>query len=157
MALTNKQRAFVIEYVKDFNAKQASIRAGYSEASAHVSGHHNINNPNIMKAIEEYFALNAMSANETLSRITEIARGKHKDSDINSELRALDLMAKHHNLMNHAVTVRTWQDDVLDKIKNGTIDYDTLKQVAIELGEAESLADMLFRRAGVPIIHEDES
>jgi len=153
MELTNKQRAFVIEYVIDFNAKQASIRAGYAVASAHVSGHSNINNPKIMQAIEDYFSVLSMSSNETLARITKIARGQHTDSDINSELRALDLMAKHHNLTNTTIA-RTWRDDAIDKIKDGTIDYDILKSLVLEMNEPESLADNLFKQANVPITNK---
>lgn len=36
--LTPKQAAFVREYQVDLNATQAAIRAGYAEASAHVTG-----------------------------------------------------------------------------------------------------------------------
>ena len=31
MSITNKRRAFIDEYLKDCNATQAAIRAGYSE------------------------------------------------------------------------------------------------------------------------------
>lgn len=36
--LTPKQRAFCEEYLKDHNATQAALRAGYSDKSAHVHG-----------------------------------------------------------------------------------------------------------------------
>jgi phage terminase small subunit len=38
MPLTAKQQRFVREYVKDSNASQASIRAGYSRKNANVNG-----------------------------------------------------------------------------------------------------------------------
>jgi phage terminase small subunit len=37
-SLTDKQAAFVVEYLRDFNATQAAIRAGYSEDSAGAIG-----------------------------------------------------------------------------------------------------------------------
>lgn len=52
MALTEKQKNFVEEYVKDYNATQAAIRAGYSERTASTSGYRNTNNDEILKAIE---------------------------------------------------------------------------------------------------------
>ena len=38
MSLTPKQALFVAEYIKDFNATQAAIRAGYSERTAASQG-----------------------------------------------------------------------------------------------------------------------
>ena len=51
-SLRRKQVSFVREYVKDWNATQAAIRAGYSEASAGVIGCENLLKPNIKAAIE---------------------------------------------------------------------------------------------------------
>jgi hypothetical protein len=49
---TDKQARFVQEYVKDFNATQAAIRAGYSEATAAIIGWENLQKPEIQAAIE---------------------------------------------------------------------------------------------------------
>jgi len=38
MSLTPQQRLFIAEYLKDLNATQAAIRAGYSEKGARVQG-----------------------------------------------------------------------------------------------------------------------
>jgi hypothetical protein len=53
--LTDKQRAFVSEYLKDFNATQAAIRAGYAESGARVEGHRLLTNANIRAEIERHF------------------------------------------------------------------------------------------------------
>ena len=37
-----KQRLFCIEYLKDFNATQAAIRAGYSEKAAAETAYENL-------------------------------------------------------------------------------------------------------------------
>ena len=50
--LTPKQAAFVEEYLKDLNATQAAIRAGYSEKTASSIGEENLRKPEISKAIE---------------------------------------------------------------------------------------------------------
>jgi phage terminase small subunit len=51
--LKGKQQLFVDEYLKDLNATQAAIRAGYSENSAAEAGYENLIKPHIAKAIIE--------------------------------------------------------------------------------------------------------
>lgn len=51
--LTPKQRLFVQEYLIDLNATQAAIRAGYSPASAEVTGHRLLRNAKIADLIEQ--------------------------------------------------------------------------------------------------------
>ena len=48
-----KQKQFVIEYLIDFNATQAAIRAGYSEKTARSQGQRLLTNVDIKKAIIE--------------------------------------------------------------------------------------------------------
>ena len=48
---TPKQAAFAAEYLKDFNATQAAIRAGYAEKSAGVEGHRLLKHPQIAALI----------------------------------------------------------------------------------------------------------
>ena len=49
--LTDKQRAFVAEYLVDLNATQAAIRAGYSAKTASSIGEENLRKPEIAEAI----------------------------------------------------------------------------------------------------------
>lgn len=44
---TTKQERFVREYVQDFNATKAAIRAGYARATASQAGHRNLRKPAI--------------------------------------------------------------------------------------------------------------
>lgn len=53
MSLTPKQNAFVAEYLKDLNATQAAIRAGYSKAGADVTGSKLLVNPKVKQAVTE--------------------------------------------------------------------------------------------------------
>jgi phage terminase small subunit len=53
MALTAKQQRFVDEYLKDLNATQAAIRAGYSKKTAASIGQENLTKPEIAKALKE--------------------------------------------------------------------------------------------------------
>lgn len=52
-ALNDQQRLFCNEYLKDLNATQAAIRAGYSERSARSIASENLTKPNIQKYIQE--------------------------------------------------------------------------------------------------------
>ncbi len=51
--LTAKQAAFVEQYLIDLNARQAAIRAGYSEDTAKEIGYENLTKPHIQQAIAE--------------------------------------------------------------------------------------------------------
>lgn len=53
MALTPKERRFVLEYLVDFNATKAAIRAGYSQRTARQIGSENLSKPDIYNAISE--------------------------------------------------------------------------------------------------------
>ena len=53
MALSKKQALFALEYIKDLNATQAAIRAGYSEKCAKEIGYENLTKPHINEAIKK--------------------------------------------------------------------------------------------------------
>nr|WP_251498874.1 terminase small subunit [Otoolea muris] len=56
MALTEKQRRFVDEYLIDLNATQAAIRAGYSVKTAREQASQNLTKLNIQQEISEKMA-----------------------------------------------------------------------------------------------------
>lgn len=51
-SLTDKQRLFVLEYLRDFNATRAAMSVGYSKKTAHVIGWENLRKPNIQVEIK---------------------------------------------------------------------------------------------------------
>lgn len=53
MKLTAKQERFCQEYIVDFNATQAAIRAGYSKKTAIVQASQTLTKLNVQKRIEE--------------------------------------------------------------------------------------------------------
>ena len=53
VAMTDKQRLFVAEYLVDRNATKAAIRAGYSPKTAYSIGSENLTKPEIKEAIQE--------------------------------------------------------------------------------------------------------
>ena len=74
-SLTTKQAWFVAEYVKDFNATAAAIRAGYSPKTARNSGWENLRKPHIVRAMSDLPEQVSMSAREAMARLTGFARG----------------------------------------------------------------------------------
>ena len=53
MPLSPKQGCFCLEYLKDMNATQAAIRAGYSKRSAATISHENLRKPEIAARVAE--------------------------------------------------------------------------------------------------------
>ena len=118
--VTPMQRAFALEFPKDFNQTKAAERAGYSPASAHISGHRNIKNAKVWALIEKEFTKRAMSLDEVLVRLTAQARGELATTEISSpqgqterfEARAaLELLGKYHKLFVDRLEI-DWRDDV---------------------------------------------
>jgi phage terminase small subunit len=117
MALTERQKRFVHEYMIDLNAKQAAIRAGYSERGAEVQGCQLLSNPNVAALIAERTAERAkvakVSAEWVISRLVENVErcqqaeqvtdregnptGEYKFDAANAN-RALELLGKHLGL-----------------------------------------------------------
>lgn len=67
--MTDKKRAYVIEYVKDFNATQAAIRAGYSEENAQKQGSDLLRDKFVAAAISEIVADRAAAAGITVEAV----------------------------------------------------------------------------------------
>jgi phage terminase small subunit len=78
-SLTDKQRAFVLEYVKDFNGTQAAIRAGYSEDSASEIAYENLRKPQIRQQIDRHFEDMGLTADRILAEQMTLAFGDMGD------------------------------------------------------------------------------
>jgi phage terminase small subunit len=80
VALTEKQKAFVREYIVDLNATQAAIRAGYSKKSAAAIGDENLRKPAIKALVSKAMRKRAISANvRAIDVLLELARLGHSD------------------------------------------------------------------------------
>jgi len=79
--LTNKQKAFVEEYLCDFNATRAAERAGYGGGDnvLGAQGSRLLKNVKIAKRISARLAESAMSADEVLARLADQARANIAD------------------------------------------------------------------------------
>ena len=73
--MTKKQKLFVEEYLIDFNATQAAIRAGYSVNTANEQGNRLLTNVSIKKAVEQKIAERSRRTGITQDRVVqELAR-----------------------------------------------------------------------------------
>ena len=75
--LTNKQQRFVEEYLKDCNATQAAIRAGYSKKGADVRGAELLGNrrvlPKLLEKQKELASQCNVEAKEVIEEIKKLA------------------------------------------------------------------------------------
>lgn len=129
--MTNRQRVFIEEYLKCWNASEAARRAGY-KGRADVIGPRLLLNVGISAAIEKRIEELSMSANEVLLRL-----GEHARSDIGEFLdgNVIDLEAAKEKRITHLikkVKVRT----VTTVTKNGG--ETTVEEQEIELHDAQA-------------------
>lgn len=76
--LTEKEKVFIIEYLKCFNGAQAARNAGYSERSIYSIAYENLRKPEIRKEIDARLKEVRMSSDEVLARLSDFARGSHR-------------------------------------------------------------------------------
>lgn len=81
--LTAKQEMFCREYIIDFNATQAAIRAGYSKKTAGSVGGENLKKPEIMNRVNELTGERTQrvqfDADEVLRRLAILSRSNIKN------------------------------------------------------------------------------
>jgi|GEM_PF-5667972 len=96
MDTTEKQRRFAMEYLVDGNARQAAVRAGYAESSAHVTGSRLLKDERVQKVLAQEQSRRAerlqVSADDVERRLWEIANENRSD-----RVPALALLAKRYN------------------------------------------------------------
>lgn len=141
--MRDKQRVFIEEYLKDWNATQAAIRAGYSERTARQIGHENLAKPDIAAAIQQRISEKAMSADEVLTRLAEHARGSMGDFlDISAVGFEIDLYsAKEKGLLHLIKKVRMRTVTTLSKDGTETETHD----IEIELLDQQNALIQLGR------------
>jgi len=93
---TDKQRKFCQEYLKDLNAAQAAIRAGYKEKTAKEIGYENLTKPHVADYIAQLQAevreRNNITIDMVVERINDLAIDALEDRD---RLKANDMLMKH--------------------------------------------------------------
>ena len=112
--LTAKQQLFVAEYLKDLNATQAAIRAGYSEKTAFSIGAENLSKPLIQEALQKAMKKRSertevsvdLVVNELLKIATDEA-GDETNSHLkySNKMKALELLGKHLGMFSEKIQV----------------------------------------------------
>lgn len=107
MALNAKQQAFCDEYIIDFNATQAAIRAGYSEKTSYSHGQRLLNDVEIQKEISKKQIERSKRTEITQDRVLlEIARLAFNDP------------RKAFDDNNALLPVKQWPDEVAAAISS---------------------------------------
>lgn len=128
MRMTEKQKRFCDFYIETGNAKEAAIRAGYSEKTAKQIGQENLTKPDLRAYIDERLAElkneRTADAQEVLEYLTAVMRGEYKeatligvgegaqavvDIDVGAKdrLKAAELLGKRHALFTDKVDLQT--------------------------------------------------
>lgn len=121
-----KQKRFCDEYLIDYNATQAAIRAGYSPKTAKQIGQENLTKPDLKKYIDEQLeqihSEKTADAQEVLEYLTAVMRGEHTeqvlkligegvqtvtDIDVSARerLKAAELIGKRYGMFKDNVNV----------------------------------------------------
>lgn len=105
--LTEKQKRFCDEYLVDYNATQAAVRAGYSVKSAYSIGEENLRKPELKTYIDERLeqlrSAKTATAAEVMEFLTEVMRDEGEGSV--SRLKAAELLGKRFGLFTDKVAV----------------------------------------------------
>lgn len=125
MALTDKQKRFVEEYMIDLNATQAAIRAGYSPKSANEIAAENLAKPSIANEIAKLQAEQSKKTGVTAERvIRELAVMAFADDKTMQKYRmkgqdrskCLELLSKHLGLLTEKVDMTVAKSEKLEEI-----------------------------------------
>ena len=135
--MTDKQNVFVQEYLKDCNATQAAIRAGYSEHTAYSIGQRLMKDVSIQEAIrkgmDDRKERARLTADYVIDNLREIAErcmqkspvmvkgeqatddeGRHIWTfDAKNAIRALELLGRHMGMFTDKVNVQTVDEDAI--------------------------------------------
>jgi phage terminase small subunit len=129
-SLTEKQKLFCKEYIKDLNASRAAIAAGYSKKTATVTASENLTKPNINKFINELRKDREervqIDADWVLRQAVHVHDKCLKSNENNPALKALDIVGKH-------VSVRAFDLD------NGTFKLTPQQLAQLDDKEIEAL------------------
>jgi phage terminase small subunit len=138
--LTFRQEQFAREFIKDFVASAAAIRAGYSEQTARKVGYQLLMKPHIAAKIDELqgerIKRTKIDSDEILRRLMRIADRTEQDGDYNAALRSLELLGKN---------LAMWTDKNISEVTYKNPFSSGQDEEAIQR-DAERMADVI--RAG---------
>ena len=143
--LTVKQELFCKEYIKDFHATNAALRAGYSDNSAYSIGSENLNKPEIMAELarlmrgrNERLKIDADWVLKEAAESYEFNKQEVFDSDGNPKMvnaasasKFLELVGKHTNVKafeKETITVNTTHNIMPVPVANSVEEWERASQ-----------------------------
>jgi len=163
MALTGKQRRFIDEYLKHFNATKAAVDAGYSPKTAYNIGWENVRKHEIAEAISKRLSETAMGPDEVLMRLGDQARGNLNDfvcfndnGDPQFDLQAASIMGKLQLAKKLKTKTRSWSEPTFN-VASGEIESRQVTETAIEfeLYDAQSALVQIGKHHGLFVDKSD--
>ncbi|HZV12657.1 MAG TPA: terminase small subunit [Candidatus Kapabacteria bacterium] len=155
--LSDKQEAFCREYLNDYNATQAAIRAGYSQRSAHAHAWEIISNPAVRARIEElkqeYFEQLELDSYYVLARLKQIVeramqekqtRGKDGKKNGTSQfntitaIRALELIGKYLGMFPNSKTHITITPEEIQNMNDDELER-FARKLGIQIGSGQTI------------------
>jgi phage terminase small subunit len=134
MKISDKQKRFCEEYLKDLNATEAAIRTGYSPTSAAVSGHRNMQNKFVIEYLnslrDEIKERSLVDEIWVLKKLTTIVERSLQEEPVNDNKgnftgvykydsaganRALELIGKHLGMFKENI-VHSGQVEIKHKL-----------------------------------------
>jgi phage terminase small subunit len=98
MSLTDKQGAFVSEFLLDHNATQAAIRAGYSSETAQEQASRLLSNVMVRREVDRLIAERServqIDADEVVRRLDNLYYESLAKGDLTTAARCLEMLAK---------------------------------------------------------------
>lgn len=131
MSLNAKQKKFVDEYIKDLNATQAALRAGYAEKSARQQANRMLTKDHIKSAIQEQVdsmhKKSIADAEEVMEFLSKTMRGEITTEELTNtgsvvdvtpalpqRIKAAELIGKRHSLFTDNLNVNSKSDVEID-------------------------------------------
>lgn len=143
--LTNKQRIFIDEYLRSFNATRAAKAAGYSEATAYSIGQRLLKNVEIKAEVDERLTASHMSADEALKLMADIARSDIGELIDNNGL--LDIRQARENGLTKLI--RKIKQKTVTRIGKTDNDDDVeITEIEFELYSAKDALDTILKAGG---------
>ena len=156
MAVTNKQQAFIKEYLIDYNAKQAAIRAGYSPRAATEQGSRLLTYAHVQDELQKEIAKQSVRTGITTDRvIQELARiALVNPADINN----MDDSARDDTAAINGYKVRTYTDrDGITKTETDVKLCDKIRALELLGKHIGMFTDTLNLSGGIKIIMADNT
>jgi phage terminase small subunit len=107
--LNPRHASFIAEYLKDKNATQAAVRAGYAEKSAKYTARELLKTPHIKaavaRALKEQEKRTLIAADQVLLDIQQGGDDARKVGEFHAFLRSRELLGKHFKLFADKVEI----------------------------------------------------